>query len=224
FFLSLAASLVARPRSVAPNPRASPSPAPTKKSLRQEDSVFMTPAEDLFLHPDGEHKADALAHCVEGMSFEENGEMDKALAAYRKVLDVDPGRADLASRVAVLLTRQDDFPQAIDVLKDAIKDNPSASEPLLQLAFIYAKYLRRTDQAIDYVNRAIALDPHNIDAYERLCEIALAAGDEKRALQSLDRAAATPNDDAVFWARLGKLYASIVFKRERPPKPDGTGR
>src|SRR5438874_10036728 len=194
FFLSLAASLVARPRSAAPNPPASPSPAPTKKSVRQDDSVGLLQAKDLLLRPDGEHKADALAHFVEGMSFEENGEMDKALAAYRKVLDVDPGQADLASRVAALLTRQDDFPQAIDILKDAIKANPNASGPLLQLAFIYAKYLHRTDQAIDYVNRAIALDPHNIDAYDHLCEIALAAVDEKKAIQSLDRAAETEND------------------------------
>jgi len=184
----------------------------------------MTPAKDLFLHPDGEHKADALAHFVEGMSFEENGEMDKALAAYRKVLDVDPGQANLASRVAALLTRQDDFPEAIDVLKDAIKANPSAPGPLLQLAFIYTKYLRRTDQAIDYVNRAIALDPHNIDAYERLCEIALGAGDEKKALQSLDRATEIKSDDPAFWARLGKLYASIVFKPDRPPKPEEVAR
>ncbi len=42
-------------------------------------------------------KRDALAHFVEGMSFEENGEMEKALAAYRKVLDVDPGQIDLAA-------------------------------------------------------------------------------------------------------------------------------
>src|SRR5947207_14322857 len=118
----------------------------------------MTPAKDLFLHPDGEHKADALAHFVEGMSFEENGEMDKALAAYRKVLDVDPGQANLASRVAALLTRQDDFPEAIDVLKEAIKANPSAPGPLLQLVFIYTKYLTRSDQDIDCVNRTIALD------------------------------------------------------------------
>ena len=184
----------------------------------------MTPAKDLLLHPDGEHKADALAHFVEAMSFEENGEMDKALAAYRKVLDVDPGQANLASRVAALLTRQDDFPEAIDVLKDAIKANPSAPGPLLQLAFIYTKYLRRTDQAIDYVNRAIALDPHNIDAYERLCEIALGVGDEKKALQSLDRATEIKSDDPVFWARLGKLYASIVFKPDRPPKPEEVAR
>jgi tetratricopeptide (TPR) repeat protein len=196
----------------------------TKKSVRQEDSVFITPAKDLLLRPDGEHKADALAHFVEGMSFEENGEMDKALAAYRKVLDVDPGQANLASRVAALLTRQDDFPEAIDVLKDAIKANPNAPGPLLQLAFIYTKYLRRTDQAIDYVNRAIALDPHNIDAYERLCEIALGAGDEKKALQSLDRATEIKSDDPTFWARLGKLYASIVFRPDRPAKPEEIAR
>ena len=222
--LVLSTSLLARPRAVAPTPQVSPSVAPTKKSARQEDSLFIAPPKDLLLHAEGDHKAGALAHFVEGMSFEENGEMDKALAAYRKVLDVDPGQADLASRVAALLTRQDDFPQAIDVLKDAVKSNPNASEPLLQLAFIYTKYLRRTDQAIDYVNRAIALDPHNIDAYERLCEIALAAGDEKKALQSLDRAAATTNESAVFWARLGKLYASIAFKPDRPPKPDEIAR
>ena len=186
--------------------------------------MFITPAKDLLLRPDGEHKADALAHFVEGMSFEENGEMDKALAAYRKVLDVDPGQANLASRVAALLTRQDDFPEAIDVLKDAIKANPNAPGPLLQLAFIYTKYLRRTDQAIDYVNRAIALDPHNIDAYERLCEIALGAGDEKKALQSLDRATEIKSDDPTFWARLGKLYASIVFRPDRPAKPEEIAR
>src|SRR5207249_9442386 len=70
----------------------------------------------------------------------------------------------------------------------------------------------------------IHLDTAHIVASRTLCDICLAAGDEKRALQSLDSAAATPNDDAVFWARLGKLYASIVFKPDRPPKPDETAR
>jgi len=170
------------------------------------------------LRLEGEHKAEALAHFVEGMSFEENGEIDKALAAYRKVLDVDPGQAALASRVAALLARQDDYPQAIDVLKDAIKANPKAPEPLLQLAFIYTKYLQRSNEAIELVNRAIALDPENIDAYERLCEIAISAGDEKKAIEALDRAAAGHSDKAEFWARLGKLYGSIVFKPDHPPK------
>src|ERR1043166_3695353 len=117
------------------------SSATTKKSGRQDDSLHSKPAADLALRSQGAHKADALTHFVEGMSLEENGEMDRALEEYRKVLNVDPGQSQLASRVAALLIEQEDFPQAIDVLKDAIKANPKDADPYQQLAYIYAKYL-----------------------------------------------------------------------------------
>ena len=196
------------------------SPVGIKKTSKQDDSFNLKPAADLVLHPEGERKAGALADFVEGMAFEENGEMDRALEAYRKVLNVDPGQSDLAARVAALLIRQDDFPQAIDVLKDAIKANPNDAEPYRQLAFIYAKYLKKTDQAVEYANRAIALDPRDIEAYQRLCEIQLAAGEEKKALEVLERATKAPSGDATFWTRLGKLYAALLFKPDSQPKPD----
>src|SRR2546421_7855305 len=154
------------------------------------------------------------------MSFEENGEMDRALEAYRKVLNVDPGQSQLASRVAALLIEQDDFPQAIDVLKDAIKANPKDADPYQQLAFIYAKYLKKTDQAIDYANRAVTLNPGDIEGYQRLVEIEVAAGQEKKALEVLDRATKVRSNDANFWMRLGKLYVAILFKSDSQPKPE----
>jgi tetratricopeptide (TPR) repeat protein len=201
-------------------PQVGSSTASIKKSNQQHDSFTLKPAADLLLGSEGERKAGALASFVEGMSFEENGEIDKALEAYRKVLNVDPGHSKLASRVAALLIRQDDFPQAIDILKDAIKANPSNAEPYSQLAFIYAKYLKKTDEAVDYANQAIALNPRDIEAYQRLCEIELAAGEEKKALNALDRATKVDSDDAAFWTRLGKLYAAILFKSDSQPKPD----
>src|SRR5213082_3934888 len=192
----------------------------SKQSVRQDDSLNVKRASDLALRPGGERKAGALTHFVEGMVFEENGEMDRALEAYRKVLNVDPGQSQLASRVAALLIEQDDFPQAIDVLKDAIKANPKDADPYQQLAFIYAKYLKKTDQAIDYANRAVALNPGDIEGYQRLVEIEVAAGQEKKALEILDRATKVRSDDANFWMRLGKLYVAILFKSDSQPKPD----
>ena len=197
-----------------------PSSATTKKAGRQDDSLNPKPAPDLALRAGGAHNADALAHFVEGMAFEENGEMDRALEAYRKVLNVNPGQAQLASRVAGLLIQQDDFPQAIDVLKDAIKANPNNAEPYQQLAFIYLKYLKKTDQAIDYANRAIALNPGDAEGYQRLVEIEVAAGQEKKALEVLDRASKIRSNDPAFWMRLGKLYMAILFKSDSQPKPD----
>ena len=205
-------------------PQIKPSPAATKQAGRRDDSFNLKPAPDLSLRPENERKAGALAHFVEGMAFEENGEMDQALDAYRKVLNVDPGQSELASRVAALLIQAEDFPQAIDILKDAIKAHPSDAEPYRQLAFIYAKYLKKTDQAVDYANRAIALNPRDIEAYQRLVEIEFAAGEEKKALEVLDRAAKVRSDDASFWTRLGKLYAAILFKPDSLPKPDDLRR
>jgi len=146
--------------------------------------------------------------------------MDRALESYRKVLNVDPGQSQLAARVAGLLIQQDEFPQAIDVLKDAIKANPNDAEPYQQLAFIYAKYLKKTDQAVDYANRAIALNPADVEGYQRLVEIEIAAGQEKKALEVLDRATKVGSSDPDFWTRLGKLYVAILFKSGSQPKPD----
>ena len=215
----------------------SPAPVPPKKSQKTtaahptpkrndliDDSLALPPARDLNLSIEGGHKAEALAHFAEGIDFEEDGEMEKALEAYRQVLNVDPGQIELAVRVAALLTRDDDYPSAIDVLKDAVKVHPKAPEPYLELSFIYAKYLKKVDQAIEFANKAIALDPQKIDGYQRLFEIYLTAGDEKRALETLDRAAKMPNDDPTFWARLGRLYGSVILKPDAKPNPEQTAR
>lgn len=146
--------------------------------------------------------------------------MENALAAYQRVLNVDPGLSELALRVAALLSRQEDYPRAIDVLKDAIKARPKEAGPYLHLAFIYAKYLKKTDQAVKYANQAIALEPLNFEAYQRLYEIEAAGGQPQKALSALDRAASVKSEDAGFWIRLGKLYATIIFKSETEPKPE----
>jgi len=198
--------------------------AASKRADVIDDSLALPPARDLNLSIEGEHKAEALAHFVEGIDFEENGEMEKAVEAYRQVLNVDPGQIELAVRVAALLTRDDDYPSAIDVLKDAIKVHPKAPEPYLELAFIYAKYLKKVGQAIEFANKAIALDPLKIDGYQRLFEIHLTAGDEKKAVETLDRAAKLPSDDPIFWARLGRLYGSVILKPDAKPVPEQIAR
>ena len=216
----LVAAMLAEAQAPKASPAKVPRAHPRKAITRHDDSVTSKPAPDLALRPQGAHKADALARFVEGMAFEENGEMERALEAYRKVLNVDPGQSEIASRVAGLLIQQDDFPQAIDVLKDAIKANPKSAEPYQQLAFIYTRYLKRTDQAIEYANRAIALNPGDVEGYQRLVEIELAAGQERKALEALDRALKVQSRDPNFWIRLGKLYVAILFKSDSQPKAD----
>jgi tetratricopeptide (TPR) repeat protein len=191
-----------------------------KKTESLDDALTLTPPKDLSLRIDGEHRAEALAHFIDGINYEENGEMESALEAYREVLNVDPGQVELAVRVAALLSHNDDYPEAIDVLKDAVKARPNAPEPYLELAFVYAKYLKKLDQAVDFANKGIALDPKKIDGYQRLFEIALVAGNEKKALETLDRANKIQTDDPIFWTKLGRLYSSVILRPDSTPTPE----
>ncbi len=205
-----------------PPRKATPVTTPAKalpvKHSGLDDSLRVTPPPDLLLGASAQRQADGLATFVEAARLEDNGELEAALAAYQKVLTVDPGEVELASRVASLLVRQEDFPRAIDVLKDAIKARPSEPGPYVQLAYIYAKFLQKPVQALNYANQAIALDPQNIDAYERVYEIELAAGDANKAILALDRAMKVDSKDPAFWTRLGKLYASILFRAGQEPR------
>ncbi len=198
-------------------PKPSPSPRAAAKATEQDDSLVLHPPKDLALRYEGERKAQALASYVEALDLQENGESEKALAAFEKVLNVDPGEVDLATRVAFLLTGQGDYPRAIDILKDAIKAQPKDPEPYLQLAYIYAKYLKKTEPAISYAKQAVALAPAEIDGYQRLCEVQLTSGNRQAALQTLDLAAGVGTNDPSFWTRLGKLYLALIAQRNAAP-------
>ncbi|HEY3662023.1 MAG TPA: tetratricopeptide repeat protein [Chthoniobacterales bacterium] len=201
--------------------RPSPPPATSaSKSSRQDDSLTLHPPKDLTLRPEGERKARAMVDYVLALDLQDDGESQKALDAFERVLAIDPGEIDLATRVAFLLTQQGDYPRAIDILKDAVKAEPKQPGPYLQLAYIYAKYLKKMDPAIRYAEEAVKLAPNDIEGYQRLAEVQLTAHDRKGALQTLDRAAKVSTNVPAFWTQLGKLYLALLSQGDKIPKPD----
>ncbi|MEO5719185.1 MAG: tetratricopeptide repeat protein, partial [Chthoniobacterales bacterium] len=179
----------------------------------------MHPPADLALRPEGERKARAMLDYVLALDLQEDGESEKALEAFERVLAIDPGEIDLATRVAFLLTQEGDYPRAIDILKDAVKAEPKQPGPYLQLAYIYAKYLKKMEPAIRYAEEAVKLAPNEIEGYQRLAEVQLSARDRKGALQTLDRAAKVSTNVPAFWTQLGKLYLALLTQGDKSPNP-----
>jgi len=200
-----------------------PSPSPRSalpKSSGQDDALILHAPKDLALKPEGERKVRALLDYIEALNLQENGEGEKALEAFERVLNIDPGEIDLATRVAFLLTQQGDYPRAIDILKDAVKAEPKEPGPYLQLAYIYAKHLKKMEPAIRYAEQAVTLAPNEIEGYQRLAEVQLAAGNRKGALQTLDRAAKVETNAPSFWTQLGKLYLALIAQPDKNPKAE----
>ncbi len=199
-------------------------PAPTRsipaKTPPQDDSLVLHAPKDLALQPEGERKARALLDYVQALDLQDDGESEQALAAFERVLNIDPGEVDLATRVAFLLTQRGDYPRAIDILKDAVKAQPKEPGPYLQLAYIYAKYLKKMEPAIRYAEEAVALAPNEIEGYQRLAEVQLTAKNRKGALQTLERATKVETNDPSFWTQLGKLYLALIGQSGKEPKPE----
>lgn len=177
-------------------------------------------APDLALTREDERKADALAAFVEGVIAEDNADPDKALAAYQKTLNLDPGYTELSVKIAYELARRGSVADGINILKDSIKADPKEPLTYLYLSQLYGKYLKKTDLAIKYAAQSFEVDPTNIASTLALFELYTASNQTKKAEQVLDRAAKLEQGSAQYWLQLGAVFMRLYVKEDGTCAPE----
>jgi tetratricopeptide (TPR) repeat protein len=169
---------------------------------------------DLTLTEENARKAEAMATFAQALLAGDAAEKEKELDGYRKTLALDPGCTELAVTVAYELTKRNDASGAIQVLKDAAKAKPKEPLPLIYLAQLYAKQLKKPDLAQKYAEQALALAPDDFQVHNALYEIQIAAGQPKKAEEVLDRASKSKSTDPHFWIQLGDLSTRLYLKED----------
>ena len=211
----------AAPKKTAPEDTAPPAARPAGPEEFADAFPTNVPASaDLQLHPDGARKADALVAFTEALIAEDGADTEKSLAGYRKVLELDPGYAELAVKVAYELSRRNDVPGGIQVLKDCIKAAPKEPMPLIFLSQLYAKQLKKPDLALKAAEQALAVAPENFACYLAIFELAMTGGDTKNAEVVLEKASKSGSRDAKFWVQIGDLYTRLFLKEDGSSQPD----
>ncbi len=161
-------------------------------------------AEPAALSPASERRAEALARVAAGVLEAEN-DPDRAFGHYRRALDLDPSNASLAEEIARAHMQRDEIPEALAVLKDALKLNPQSAPLALRIAGVYVISLRKFEPAERYARQALRAAPDLIEPYQMLYSIYRADGRPGNAASLLREAARRGNEDPVFWAGLGDL-------------------
>lgn len=181
---------------------------------------------DIALSKDGEHSADAMARFVQGLMSEDDGNINAALAAYEKVLTLDPGGVDpkLAVRVASEYARRGDVAEAVGLLKDIIKAQPKEPLPYVTAAFLYLRQLNKPDLAEKYARQAVQIAPYDLRSQQALFSVLDAKGDSILAEKALDEAAKLDSDDSDFWFGLGDLYLRIYARDNTEDRMTGAER
>lgn len=126
----------------------------------------------LTLSPDEQNTAAALAHFALGSFYEQDrgANAPEAIREFELASEYDPGRHRIHSKIAVgyLMRRQPS--RAIAVLESSCLSNPDQLEPLVDLAVTY-QLAGKLDEALDCIEKAIALAPDQSELYTTAAKI-----------------------------------------------------
>jgi tetratricopeptide (TPR) repeat protein len=162
-------------------------------------------ARSAVLDESADRRAESMARVATGLLVAEN-DPDESFRHYRRALDLDPSNVSLSQEIARVHLQREEVPEALAVLKDALKLNPKSSSLALRIAGIYVVSLRKFEPAERYTRQALGADPDGIEPYQMLYSIYRADGRPAEAVSLLQEAARRgDNKSAAFWAGLGDL-------------------
>ena len=104
--------------------------------------------------------------------------------------------------------------EARELLGTALQLAPENVEAMVQLGIVHAKD-RRFDRALDWLQRALRLDPDHGNAYLQKAKVELALGEPHRAAASLHQACLLLPESFEAHYNLGVLLASSEGAEER---------
>ena len=128
-----------------------------------------------------------------GMICQQQGRLDEADAAYRRILHLSPRNASALTLLGVVALQRGDPAAAVDLFGKAIESDPGNAVVYVNLGSAYA-LLNQHESAIDCYDKAIAIDPESnatpfynrgtSQLHLRQLEAAIASFDQAIALES----------------------------------------
>ena len=124
--------------------------------------VLVCPAVSGAQPPGGVAPDTARYYFLLGRYYESKGEVDKAVAAHKQALGLEPGSAEIRAELAGVYARQDRAVEAVEMAEAALKSDPSNAEANRIIGSIFAalaeqrQSLKPGDDPALYVPRAIA--------------------------------------------------------------------
>jgi tetratricopeptide (TPR) repeat protein len=185
---------------------AAPALRPTVHALTADAGAdeLSNAARAVSLPEAAEKRVEAMAHAVSG-ALAADADPEQSFRHYRRALDLDPANVALAQEIARVHLQHEEIPEALGVLKDALKLNPQSASLALRIAGIYVVSLRKFEPGERYARQALRASPDLIEPYQMLYSIFRADGRPDEAAALLGQAAKRTNEDPVFWAGLGDL-------------------
>lgn len=97
-----------------------------------------------------------------GGMYYQQGNLQKARTIFEGLVEIDPASAAAHAALGALLTRTEEYDEALRHLDRAVELAPEMIAPYVNRAEIYIKR-QRPEEAVENLKRAVALDPKERD-------------------------------------------------------------
>jgi tetratricopeptide (TPR) repeat protein len=143
------------------------------------------------VHPD-----QAVTGFLLGAAYERTGQRDKAVAEFRRVLQVEPDFHAALNYLGYTFAEAGvNLEEALTLVSRAVALEPDNGAYVDSLGWAYYR-LGRTEQARSYLERAARLEPEDATLQEHLGDVYVALGQTERARQAYQRALALAGENA----------------------------
>jgi Tfp pilus assembly protein PilF len=135
-----------------------------------------------------------------------HGEMEPAQQLIEEGLEQYPESEKIRFQLGAVFERKKDYGAAERVFKELLQSDPDQADVLNYIGYMLAELGVRLDEALEYTQRAVELDPYNGAYLDSLGWVHYMRGDLDQAELYLKRAANLNRGDAVILEHLGDLY------------------
>jgi tetratricopeptide (TPR) repeat protein len=161
-------------------------------------------------------------HQAAGEAFESQGDHDLAIAEYRKVLSLDPGRAGIHFRIGRALvarlqqtnSRTEDSAEALKEFAEELQVDPTNANAAYEMAEIHRKS-GQLEKAQKLFEIALRNYPDFEEAQVGLGRTLIALGKPDSALPHLQKAVALDPEDDVPYYHLAQVYKALGNEPEQ---------
>ena len=147
---------------------------------------------------------EAEAHNIRGITYSENGDQDKAIAAFNKAIALTSDFAEAYNNRGVAYSNKDEYDLAIKDFSKAIELNPDYAEVYNNRGLVYGE-TGEVDLALEDFNKAIALKSDYAAAYNNRGAYG-EKGDYDRAIADYTKAIDLKPDNAIACYNRGNAY------------------
>jgi type IV pilus biogenesis/stability protein PilW len=152
--------------------------------------------------------SEVLIHFNSGVDHYHQQDYSKAIQAYEKVIELDPGYAEAYNNLGIIYQEAGNFDRAFSAYQKAIEINPKYEKALNNLGVLL--YLKgRYAESIQAFQKALNFNANNIESHINLGILFKKQGQVDRAIESFHRALSINPLHAEAHYNIGLLYEQL---------------